>query len=394
MERDILVRAHELLSVSDDGDEQDEVDGESLNEEYTRLFRSRDEVYASVAEVVRRYTLTGAPELGGFLHRWLPVLFSYQWNPEILEAVDEDSLEMVERVHHALCVSVPSVWNTLIRPFLFAYAGVVKRRIAALDFNINIKTQIFGYCDLLLQRATAASAESKLETALELYRGVIHPDSYTRLKSLIDNAVAHIKHFERILEEVFSLSRIETGRAYYCRAIQTRRVKQARENWLRNVALYPCKDYLELAKGFASLDCTKGPSLATAHLRQPQFLNLRLFAEREWIGNVYLLDYTGQSGLVIVDRIQVAPDQRMFPVDFFGRLVDVLVETVTAAGAGRIIAPTRISNFRAIQREYAEYATTCVPEPRPRVHIHRSFECSNCRSFIRLWPREDPLFQR
>ena len=37
-------------------------------------------------------------------------------------------------------------------------------------------------------------------------------------------------------------------------------------------------------------------------------MNVRLFSGSEWIGNVYLLDYTGLDGSLIIDRIQIRRD--------------------------------------------------------------------------------------
>jgi len=71
------------------------------------------------------------------------------------------------------------------------------------------------------------------------------------------------------------------------------------------LSFYPCKDYLDICKAFASRDCTYREGFAEKHLLTPEYFSIRIFKGGKWIGNLYMLDYTRQARVLVLDRVQM-----------------------------------------------------------------------------------------
>lgn len=122
--------------------------------------------------------------------------------------------------------------------------------------------------------------------------------------------------------------------------------------------MYPCKDYLDWRKGWASQDCTtQDPS---THLLNQRFFNIRLFVDKvdfdfnsPWIGNVYCLDFTDIHGAVVIDRIQIARTTSFMPIGFLPRFINSLT-TLFPKGVA-LLGPRCISNFEPINNSYRHF---------------------------------------
>lgn len=114
---------------------------------------------------------------------------------------------------------------------------------------------------------------------------------------------------------------------------------------------YPTKDYLDLCRGLFSGDCVSG-GLSEAQLATPQFFNVRVFSAGQWIGNLYLLDFTAEQGVLLIDRIQVRRELQVPYLEVFAQLTQAVRELFAAVPYTALLAPLSLSNHAAIQRAF------------------------------------------
>jgi hypothetical protein len=140
---------------------------------------------------------------------------------------------------------------------------------------------------------------------------------------------------------------------------------------------YPCKDYLDLIKSNYSVDCSKG-ALGRLHLLCPEFFNIRIFNSNTntWVGNIYILDFTQETGMLVIDRIQIPRDSRADYITFFTRLKKVLCNLFEQVPYKKIIMPTTISNHAFIQDAWHRYRKNRKPPA-----FKTSFPCA-CAQFF------------
>jgi hypothetical protein len=122
--------------------------------------------------------------------------------------------------------------------------------------------------------------------------------------------------------------------------------------------LYPTKDFMDFFKGTISGDCT-GVRLAEAHLCTPNFFNIRIFQDSgrnpDWIGNIYMLDFSEEYGSLLIDRIQIPRSLKAYYHGFCEHLRDALAEMFAYVDYRYLLIPLRISNHAAVQRVFNQY---------------------------------------
>lgn len=123
----------------------------------------------------------------------------------------------------------------------------------------------------------------------------------------------------------------------------------------RVLSFYPTKDYLDLEKGWFSGDCTCRDELGREQLLTPNFFNVRMFSGSEWIGNIYMLDFTETHRLLLVDRIQMPRNFKVYFVDFFDRMLKAFSELFSEVPYECILLPLRISNHGSVQTAFNMY---------------------------------------
>jgi hypothetical protein len=114
---------------------------------------------------------------------------------------------------------------------------------------------------------------------------------------------------------------------------------------------------MDLHKGEISKDCTIS-ELSTRQLLTPNFFNIRIFEKDDWIGNIYMLDFVTEYGVLLVDRIQIPRDFNADIIGFFPVLKEALKELFQDCGAKAILLPQRISNHGSIQSGFNKYKDT------------------------------------
>lgn len=118
--------------------------------------------------------------------------------------------------------------------------------------------------------------------------------------------------------------------------------------------LYPTKDFLDICKGVVSGDCVT-EVLGENHLRESRYFSIRIFMDRKWIGNIYMLDFTDTKGILLVDRIQIPRNLRVLYHRFFDHLRDAFGELFASVPYETIIMPLTISNHKTLQKVFNAY---------------------------------------
>lgn len=120
------------------------------------------------------------------------------------------------------------------------------------------------------------------------------------------------------------------------------------------IHFYATKDYFDLIKSKYSGDCTN-THLGDNQLMTPHFFNIRIFHKDDWIGNIYMLDFSEEHDCIIIDRIQIPRDLKMFYHQFFEYLKDVLIEMFEGIDYQYMLMPLTVSNHETIQKIFNEY---------------------------------------
>lgn len=120
------------------------------------------------------------------------------------------------------------------------------------------------------------------------------------------------------------------------------------------IHFYATKDYFDLIKAKYSGDCTD-THLGENQMLTPHFFNIRIFHKDDWIGNIYMLDFSEEQNCLIIDRIQIPRDLKMFYHQFFDYLKDVLIEMFEGIDYQYILMPLTISNHETIQKIFNDY---------------------------------------
>jgi hypothetical protein len=241
--------------------------------------------------------------------------------------------------------------------------------------------------------ARAAEANEQLEQIYSVFAAKVSPLLLTKFRSITDNYLEKSRAFADFYSRNFFVEKVEAAARIFNRCnidtgFRTVRLYTGVRLWF-----FPCKDYMDYLKGEASADCTTSSGLAGAHLLNPRFFNIRIFAESKdegegnlrWVGNIYCLDHTQDRKTLVIDRIQMRKAARIFPQRFFPIFMEVLIKSLSSNQGFSIIAPQRISNFSAINESFEEYCRSCLLTSFPYVKDDTSFECRKCSRFYLLY---------
>jgi len=233
------------------------------------------------------------------------------------------------------------------------------KQITALPLRANHRSNILG---ILRQAGEPGEFPEAIDRINALIRNFRLPDEVKKrirqTGKLFQNRERALQDFyerafltrdQAILRKIF-LHTVQQSRATYRRSLKRVLFKEKR------LILYPTKDYHDYFKGFYSEDCTLKEDLAKSHLGTEEFFNLRIFSERKWIGNVYVLDLRNKAGAIVIDRIQLKRDLKLFAPIFFREFRRALRRLFQTAGYERILTPEGvISNFHMIQCLYDRF---------------------------------------
>jgi hypothetical protein len=123
---------------------------------------------------------------------------------------------------------------------------------------------------------------------------------------------------------------------------------------VETLCLYPTKDYLDYCKGIKSRDCTMD-TFAKDHLLTPNFFNIRIFKKDNWIGNMYMLDFINECGVVLIDRIQIPRGIDINYMNFFNNLKESLEDMFQDVEYREILIAQTVSNHSSVQTAFNDY---------------------------------------
>lgn len=232
-------------------------------------------------------------------------------------------------------------------------------RINRLSMSQRQKTNLYGYFRV----------DAKRENLKYIFRDIISvsqrmniPDDVKkRIHDYLSSLERTFKTVDRIYSDLFLDKDLLTLKRLHV----PRNVMKSRLTYMDSILkaatykttlmFYPTKDYLDLYRGLASSDCTVKTVLGQEHLRIPNFFNVRIFKDSNWVGNIYLLDFTLDHGVILIDRIQMPRETAAEFIKFFDHLKEVLQEMFRDVSFKEVLMPIKISNHDKLQRSYNIY---------------------------------------
>jgi len=188
----------------------------------------------------------------------------------------------------------------------------------------------------------------------------LSPETKLSLRDYLDSLKSHIEKITQVYREWFLDRDLEIIRKLHLPSHWLKaKFSYSKElvttcTHLATVELYPAKDYLDICKGVVSGDCVN-EALGENHLRESRYFSVRIFTDRQWIGNIYMLDFIDTRGILLVDRIQVPRDLRVLYHRFFDHLREAFEELFADVPYESIIVPMAISNHKTLQKVFNIY---------------------------------------
>ncbi|MBN2492185.1 MAG: hypothetical protein JXQ29_15165 [Planctomycetes bacterium] len=368
----------ELALVDDSPDEQDA----SWKERILGALQTSRNVNALLVDLMRCYLSTRNPAVAAFLEKGL--LLSVLHGPRTVrpgpEWLDElrrrapTSSALLDQLYDFLCRRFRLAVAQFYRPWLYELARLSKDRILRVPAPPNLRRGALERIEEIRQGEKPAVVRSRLATLLDVYRSGVPATALRRLTDVVENFLEKLPALDRFLETRFELERLERYRRAYCLFEPVEEISVPAITNRVDLVLYPCKDYHDLLKGQHSGDCTREHELAARHLRNPRFLNLRIFHGDSWIGNVYVLDYTATHRTIVLDRIQLQRSAALLPAGFLGDFLPELNARLATDEAFPILGPRVLSNSPAIQESYRRHRLGFETQPFHAPPEDRCFE--------------------
>lgn len=232
----------------------------------------------------------------------------------------------------------------------------------------------------------------------KLSRNILSSENSDKFSNYVEAMIRKIEMSQKIYESLFLTSELaEIRKLYQPKEILTSKTSY-KETIIKKYAkveslqFYPTKDYLDIAKGEISKDCTAEGTLGIKQLMAPEFFNIRIFRNTEWLGNIYMLDFVDQCGVLVVDRIQIP---RRFNCDFksfIDNLSDIFRELFDGVNYRSVLMPLAISNHDTLQRVFNKYRkklpARVIDLPKTNAQLFESLRQSN---FCVLYSKEEKL---
>jgi len=238
------------------------------------------------------------------------------------------------------------------------------KKLQKLDLPVKHISVLMGYFQSDIKREDLLPALDKFVT---ISKKLAPSDTSEKIRHYISSIKNKLKFSRKLYNEMFLPAGLtETQKLYTpVNILQTnvsyRRSMISDHTHVATLEFYPTKDYMDLWRGNISGDCVK-LLLAKKQLSTPNFFNIRVFQDSSWIGNIYMLDFTEKSGILLVDRIQIQRDIRADYIDFFDHLKEIFQEMFVDVEYKKILLPSSISNHGSIQNVFNKYNDKLVSE--------------------------------
>lgn len=231
-------------------------------------------------------------------------------------------------------------------------------RIARMDITARQRMTLCTYCQKVTSPQQLTDALVKMKQISS--KMSLSPEMKRSLSDYLDSLKSHLEKISQVYREWFLDRDLEILRKLngqnHLMKLRFRYSVDMINTCTRPVSLdlYPAKDYLDICKGVVSGDCVN-EILGEYHLREPRYFSIRFFMDRKWIGNIYMLDFTDYRGILLVDRIQIPRNLRMFYHRFFDHLREAFEELFADVPYESIILPMTISNHKSLQKVFNTY---------------------------------------
>lgn len=211
-------------------------------------------------------------------------------------------------------------------------------KIDKLGLSVKQRTMLFGYFSPNIHKDDLLSIIDKIDLIAKKIAGV---EISSKLHEYISSMKFKITSATAIYKEMFLSPELQQIQKIYIPQTILQSTVSFRtsiiETYTRieSLTFYPTKDYLDLWKGSVSGDCTK-LNLGEEQLKTPSFFNIRIFKDSCWIGNIYMLDFTKECGVLLVDRIQIPRGVNAKYIHFFDYLKEIFRELFSAVKYNKI----------------------------------------------------------
>jgi hypothetical protein len=245
--------------------------------------------------------------------------------------------------------------RNMFLPHAHHFLSFTKSKLTRLPVSAHVKRNIIDVLNGVAEVKDIEKAKKKLTNFLKMYEERIDREEMLRLTNLLSNFYEKLYSFEGFFQKLCSSARIKDIHSLFCEKLRTRKIDVESLTAKTILTLYPCKDIHDFLKGQYSCDCSGDTSLATAHLLNSRFFNVRIFQNEKWIGCIYMLDFT-DKGVLLLDRIQIGNQRALILINFFPSFIKQFASFMNVRNEFRILAPSAISNFRVIQKSFDDYA--------------------------------------
>ncbi|MFP4365302.1 MAG: hypothetical protein ACLFR1_15670 [Spirochaetia bacterium] len=201
----------------------------------------------------------------------------------------------------------------------------------------------------------------KLTGYLTCIAPVWDPEPLQKIQSMVENFKEKYEQIQVIFTQWFDTAKVQSLFAAFTKSCVKKQIQKTNVFQTTDYYLYPCKDHLDAVKGIFSHDCTTSQDLAKDHLACTEYFTIRIFRQKNWIGNIYVLDYSESHNILIIDRIQLHKkyiDEDTITVrDFMKAVLEFLTDDYSFAERLSVLAPSKISNHSLISETYQSFVS-------------------------------------
>jgi hypothetical protein len=273
------------------------------------------------------------------------------------EATGEYKVPYQNIVAEILFARLPQTMGNLVMANPLDLRQKLFARIARMDLTTRQRMALCGYCQKVSNPQQLTEALGKMKQIS--VRMSLSPETKLSLRNYLDSLKSHIERVAQVYREWFLDRDLEIIRKLHLPGHWLKVTRYADRlvktcTRLATLELYPTKDFLDVCKGVISGDCIN-EVLGENHLRQPRYFSIRIFMDRQWIGNIYMLDFTDTRGILLVDRLQIPRNLKVLYYRFFDHLREAFEELFVAVSYESIIVPKVISNHKTLQKVFNTY---------------------------------------
>lgn len=185
-------------------------------------------------------------------------------------------------------------------------------------------------------------------------------EAKNKLHDYIESLKKNMDRAPLVYRDLFLSAKLEICQKLYRPTRVMKSVETVTERTIRHYTLsstlefHATKDHFDLIKSRFSSDCTD-TYLGEKQLVTPCFFNIRIFKNKKWIGNIYILDFIEEHDSLIIDRVQIPREMEASYHQFFDYLKEILIEMFEDVRYKYILMPLRISNHSRIQEIFNDY---------------------------------------